>query len=51
MWAHDGVNFAFINGDGKAAKNLGVAFHWLGVEVVNPEQFGHGIKCIQGFSN
>jgi hypothetical protein len=45
------VNFAFINGDGKATKNLGFAFHRLGVEVVNPEQFGHRLKCIQGFGN
>jgi hypothetical protein len=45
------VHFALVNGDGEAAKNLGIAFHWLGVEVVNPEQFGHGIQCIQGFGN
>jgi formate-dependent phosphoribosylglycinamide formyltransferase (GAR transformylase) len=45
------VDFALINGDGEAAKNLCIAFHRLGVEVVNPEQFGHGLKCIQGFGN
>ena len=51
VWAHDGVDFALINGDGEAAENLCFAFHRLGVEVVNPEQFGHGVKCIQGFGN
>ena len=49
--AHDGVDFALIHGDGEAAENLCFAFHRLGVEVVNPEQFGHGLKCIQGFGN
>jgi hypothetical protein len=41
------VNFAFVYGERKTAQDLGIALDWLGMEFVNSEQFGHGIKCIQ----
>ena len=47
VWPHDCVNFALVYGERKTAQDLGIALNWLGMEFVNSEQFGHGIKCIQ----
>jgi hypothetical protein len=41
------VNFTLIDREGETTQDLGVALNWLGMQLVNSEQFGHGNQCIQ----
>jgi hypothetical protein len=43
------VDFTFVYRERKTAQDLGVALNWLGMHLVNSEQFGHGDQCIQAF--